>query len=281
MERFELIDYVDSPNELCTCLYSSISTPMHTHTDFYEITLITGGGFYNGYKGNSTLHEKNSLLFFCPGEAHSITVAAPNSTHLSFLASAELVNHLLDTSLSEYKKFLEFPYRSLQLSYLQCDYLISLGSLLTNMRFSEHRQTFYLFLHNIFFLLAMEPVFEISDPVSDLDYIDTLILRMNNYYYINTDISSIYLDYPIAQCTLTNLFKKRTGHTIVNYRNIKRMEYAAKLLVSWNYSVTDVANILNITCLSYFSKLFKQQFGMTPKKYQKLHQKPYQGTRND
>lgn len=83
----------------------------------------------------------------------------------------------------------------------------------------------------------------------------------------------MYAFYPLSQTALINDFKKLTGYTIVQYRNIKRMEYAADYLVKSNYSVTAIANALNISSLGYFSQQFKKQFGMTPTEYQRLHQK--------
>lgn len=82
----------------------------------------------------------------------------------------------------------------------------------------------------------------------------------------------MYAYYPLSQTALINDFKKLTGYTIVQYRNIKRMEYVADSLVKSNYSVTAIANTLNISSLGYFSQQFKKQFGMTPTEYQQQHQ---------
>ena len=59
---------------------------------------------------------------------------------------------------------------------------------------------------------------------------------------------------------------------MTEYRNKRRMEYAAHLLGKEAYTVSKVADILHITCQSYFIKQFKKQFGMTPKQYQLRYQ---------
>ena len=83
----------------------------------------------------------------------------------------------------------------------------------------------------------------------------------------------MYAYYPLSQTALINDFKKLTGYTIVQYRNIKRMEYAADFLIKSNYSVTAIANTLNISSLGYFSQQFKKQFGLTPTEYQQQYRK--------
>ena len=60
---------------------------------------------------------------------------------------------------------------------------------------------------------------------------------------------------------------------MLEYRNKKKMEYAAHLLQKDNYSVSSVADKLKISCQSYFIRQFKKQFGVTPKQYQMLYRK--------
>jgi AraC-like DNA-binding protein len=97
--------------------------------------------------------------------------------------------------------------------------------------------------------------------------------RLDNYHSLDQNLSVLYSNYPISPYTISNQFKKLTGYTVVEYRNIKRMEYAAHLLANENLSVASIANQMNISNLSYFAKQFKMQFGMSPKQYQLLKRK--------
>jgi AraC-like DNA-binding protein len=46
-----------------------------------------------------------------------------------------------------------------------------------------------------------------------------------------------------------------------------RLEQAAEMLLKMNISVTEVALNSGYNNMSYFSKAFKERFGMTPKKF--------------
>lgn len=64
----------------------------------------------------------------------------------------------------------------------------------------------------------------------------------------------------------TYLFKKSTGLTPGEYIKDKKLELSAAYLK--NHSVTDVAYDLGYMNLSYFIKIFKDKYNLTPKQYQ-------------
>jgi len=63
------------------------------------------------------------------------------------------------------------------------------------------------------------------------------------------------------------LFKKETGHTVLEYLEEKRMEQACNLLAYSDYSYADIADTLSYCSQSYFTKVFKKNFGITPMEY--------------
>lgn len=60
-------------------------------------------------------------------------------------------------------------------------------------------------------------------------------------------------------------FKKITGVTITNYFNEQKMKYAYSLLLSSSYSIEQICERINFNSVSYFYRLFKKHFGITPK----------------
>ena len=66
---------------------------------------------------------------------------------------------------------------------------------------------------------------------------------------------------------LCEVFKKETGKTVSEYVRERRIRHAAHLLTTTNLLVQTVALHCGIMDVQYFSKLFKQETGMTPKEY--------------
>lgn len=66
------------------------------------------------------------------------------------------------------------------------------------------------------------------------------------------------------------IFSECLGMTPVEYRNKLRMQKAVELLKSGSYTVGEAAELVGISDIKYFSKLFKRYTGVTPsivKKY--------------
>ena len=66
---------------------------------------------------------------------------------------------------------------------------------------------------------------------------------------------------------LATTFKKETGKTLSEYIRQKRIRHAMHLLHTTNLQVQTVAQHCGILDVQYFSKLFKNQVGKTPKEY--------------
>lgn len=65
-------------------------------------------------------------------------------------------------------------------------------------------------------------------------------------------------------------FKDVFGMSINNFFQFYRIEYAKELLTTTEASVSEVAYKLGYSHLGHFIKMFKKQYGVTPKKIQKL-----------
>ena len=127
-----------------------------------------------------------------------------------------------------------------------------------------------MFLYNAMALVQSNTENTHSERSTDR-YIDKLLTNLNNYAYMPLKVSQIYKEFPLAQSTLINSFRRRTGYTIIQYLGIKKMEYAAQMLRNSENNVTDIAAAVGISSLSHFIHKFKEHFGVSPKEYQLLH----------
>ena len=72
---------------------------------------------------------------------------------------------------------------------------------------------------------------------------------------------------------LGRIFKKETGMALTDYIIKKRISVAKQLLTKTSLSITSVSEKVGISYSSYFTKLFKEQVGMTPQEYRQLNQR--------
>lgn len=68
---------------------------------------------------------------------------------------------------------------------------------------------------------------------------------------------------------LCRLFKKKMGLTIMEYVLKTRITMAKEMLLSSDLSVTEISESCGFSSISYFSRVFKAETGMTPLQYKK------------
>ncbi len=77
-----------------------------------------------------------------------------------------------------------------------------------------------------------------------------------NYVADNVNLTPAYVSY---------IFKKETGQTLVKYVTDMKMVKAKKMLEEGNLKIVQVARICGYENQSYFNRLFKNYYGITPK----------------
>lgn len=70
---------------------------------------------------------------------------------------------------------------------------------------------------------------------------------------------------------LSDMLKSQTGKSAIEHIHLFLIEEAKSQLLNPEKSISDVAFDLGFTTLQYFSKLFKDKVGVSPKQYQKEH----------
>lgn len=66
---------------------------------------------------------------------------------------------------------------------------------------------------------------------------------------------------------LGKLFKAKTGNSIKEYINLRRIEIAEKMLKKTSFSITDISLKVGFNNVTYFNRIFKKLKGKTPSEY--------------
>ncbi len=93
-----------------------------------------------------------------------------------------------------------------------------------------------------------------------LDYIDTNYMKP-----ITIDELAATVD--LSKHYFMRFFKKYMGMTCIEYINDYRLNIATNLLLTTSMQITEVAARIGISNLSYFNRIFKKKYHMTPKEY--------------
>lgn len=92
---------------------------------------------------------------------------------------------------------------------------------------------------------------------------------IHDNYYRNISLADAADYTETSKSYLSTLFKQEKGTRFSVYLNGYRLEKAKELLVSSNYLIYEVAEMVGFDNPYYFSKLFKETFGVSCKEYRK------------
>ena len=93
--------------------------------------------------------------------------------------------------------------------------------------------------------------------------------------YANPDISleSVTLSLGINRTKINEILKEELALTFTAYLNKLRLTEAARLLSeNEDANVSEIAYLVGYNNVSYFNKLFKNEYGCTPKTFKTLYQ---------
>lgn len=86
---------------------------------------------------------------------------------------------------------------------------------------------------------------------------------------LSPDLSAMAVLFHYNEKYLGRRFKQKTGQSVSEYCNRRRLEKAAQMLGTESRSVISVAEELGFNNVTYFNRLFKAQYGCTPTQYRK------------
>lgn len=88
---------------------------------------------------------------------------------------------------------------------------------------------------------------------------------INGKYFENKKISYYAEICSMSETGFRKMFREFTGTSPIEYRNDIRLTEARKLLQSGEYNVSEVAEAMGFSNLSFFARSYKKKYGYTPK----------------
>lgn len=90
---------------------------------------------------------------------------------------------------------------------------------------------------------------------------------IKNEYMNDIGLDEISEKVCLTSSYVSFIFKKETGSTLIKYLTDYRMKQAKELLENSNMKIVDIGKACGYSNQSYFNKLFKNYYGITPKQY--------------
>ncbi len=254
-----------------------ITTILHDH-DFYELFLITEGRLTHLINNNEVILETGDLVFIRPrdqhcyrqinGEdSHLINLAFPSHTLtdlFTYLGEGFAPARLLDAELP--------PTLHLQ-DKAQHEILSRLNQLnnIPHIEKSRIRTQLRLVLAELlgrFF--THEPA---SNGVGTVSWFQELCQQMKQPHNLREGVPQMRRIAHTSAEHLSRTFRKQLDCTPTEYVNDLRLTVAANLLIHSDRPIVDISLEVGYDNLSYFYRIFKQRYRLTPARFRSQNHK--------
>lgn len=97
-----------------------------------------------------------------------------------------------------------------------------------------------------------------------------ILVYIDNNIFTKITLDGLAHTFHYNKYYIVKLFKKEIGYTLIDYINKLKIYYSLKLLNNSDYSILKIAIDNGFYSLEYYSETFKNEIGVSPKKYQKM-----------
>lgn len=262
--------------------YPNIS--LHWHEEL-EIIYILDGHCQFKVDLESFLVNKGDILIVGPQKLHSLT-ASENSymTWVSFVFNINmLTSSNTDGALIKY--FSPILNNTHELPFLiKSNNLIydKLLCCIENIMYSYYENEIAYELEiksnllHFFALMYKADLILRNDKSISLNTTDKIKLVLNyihNNYTKDISVESLARICDFSEYHFMRFFKKHIGLTCIQYINNFRLEKASHMLIFTKNTIMDISLEVGFDNLSYFNKLFKRKYNLTPKEFRAINNK--------
>lgn len=126
------------------------------------------------------------------------------------------------------------------------------------------KSLFYQFIHELLFQLAEQEVRTVlPDPI------EQTLRYIQQHYREQVTLDFLAEQFNYSSRHLSMQFKRKTGHSPIDYLIQTRLTKARNLLVRSDATLREIAAEVGYTDVYYFSRIFKKHVGLSPTLYQR------------
>ncbi|MBR3311937.1 MAG: helix-turn-helix transcriptional regulator [Solobacterium sp.] len=230
---------------------------------FWEFTYVDSGVFYTEVDGVKYTLKGNQCIFYVPGQFHKQHTENESCSYMTAIidmeASEEYISNLKNrvfTADRETKKAIDsfVASDSKQSVYDKEMMILSLERTILNiLKGTEH-------ITNKVASTPMQQKFE-------NELLEEIVLYINENIYSDFNVEELCKKFTLSRSSLQALFRNNIGVAPKEYISNLKLKKSKALIRESKYTISQIAQMLGFSSIHYFSRKFKQKFGINPTEY--------------
>lgn len=253
--------------------------PKHSH-NYVEMVYMVAGSLKHLVNGNEVLLKEGELLLMNQQATQEILPAKEEDIAVNFIILPEFFDTALTMLGNENSMIRDFLIDCLRGSSKHIDYLhfqvskvLPIQNLIENLIYmllnrTEDRGHLNRHTMGLLFMHLMQHTDSVTVGGDRLeDDVMMKVLGMIEDNYKKSRLSDLCRRLQMDLYSISRIIKRRSGKTYTDLLQEKRLSQAAYFLKNTKLSITDISINVGYNNFSYFYKIFKDTYKMTPKEY--------------
>lgn len=258
-----------------------IHFPRHTH-NFVEVIYMCSGQTVHIVNGDKVILKQGELLFLSQKAIQEIYPASEEDVAVNFIILPEFFDQALYMIGAEDNLIRKFIVGCLRGAESDIGYLhfkvadvLPIQNLVENliwtiMNNQQNKRSINQFTMGLLFLQLINYTDKVEVGKDHFD--QELILSVYRYieeHYKDGELSDLASELNFDLCWLSRRIKKLTGRTYTELLQSKRLSQTVFLLQNTNLAVADIGRAVGYDNLSYFHRIFREKYGVSPKQWRR------------
>ena len=232
--------------------------------DFWELTFIDNGALATSVDNDPYELGEMDLILYAPGQFH--TQKTGHSQSCSYLTL------LFDMDMKDSYLITNRVYHAHRDIHNALNEFIKVSN--HDMLYNNELMLCYL---KELIIKVMQYDFLNSSPIASTpmqqrfenELLNEIVIYINDKIYEQLTIEELCHKFSISRSSLQTLFKNNLDVAPKQYISDLKLKKSKLLIKESMYTISEISNMLGFTSIHYFSRKFKQQFGITPTDYAK------------
>lgn len=255
--------------------------PKHTH-NYVEVVYMCEGHTDHIINGDKVRLNKGELLFLNQNATQEILKAGNNDIAVNFIILPEFFDQSLKMIGEEENMVRDFLISCLRSENSNIGYLhfkvtdvLPIQNLVENLIWTlinnvQNKRSINQLTMGILFLQLMNHTDKVTTGKNNFEQeLLLIILKFIEEHYKDGELSRLAEELHFDLYWISRTIKKLTGKTYTELVQTKRLNQTIFLLNNTNMSIADIGYAVGYDNLSYFHRIFKKRYGVSPKQYRK------------
>lgn len=253
--------------------FDKLKTHYHCHKHC-ELILIKKG------KGKLWVNDKeydlnsNKLFLIQDSVPHKFEINSEYYTRFIIYFKLKNVKKIFNKDSKKTRLFEPLSKEIVNIS-LDSQQTAKISSLIKNIILEERqKREYYRFSIKIYLMKIFLIILRYQKDSNNNNNFDNRLKRIICFLNDNCEkdltLEEIANKFNLSKYYLSHFFKEKTGYTVFEYINRKRIKNSQKFLEETEDKITDIAYEVGFNNLSHFERTFKSTIGITPSEFRKI-----------